>query len=123
MKAQWLAYPHDLIRVGFVGELGYEVHVPAHSAEALWDALMAAGRSEGIKPFGIETQRLLRMEKGHIIIGQDTDAMTHPAEVHMSWAIARKKPFFVGGRSITEIEKRPLTRKLAGFSVNDNQCA
>ena len=112
--------PARLIRVGFVGELGYEVHVPAHCAEALWDALMEAGQTEGIKPFGIETQRLLRMEKGHIIVGQDTDAMTHPAEVHMSWAIARKKPFFVGGRSIIEIEKRPLTRKLAGFSVNDS---
>lgn len=111
--------PSRLLRVGFVGELGYEIHVPQHLGEALWDALMEAGRGAGIRPFGVECQRLLRLEKGHIIIGQDTDAMTHPEEVHLAWAIARKKPFFVGGRTITEIAKRPLTRKLAGFVVND----
>lgn len=111
--------PARLLRVGFVGELGYEVHVPQHCGEVLWDVMMEAGQAEGIKPFGIETQRLLRLEKGHIIIGQDTDAMSHPGEVHLAWAIARKKPFFVGGRSIKEIERRPLRRKLAGFVIND----
>jgi sarcosine oxidase subunit alpha len=111
--------PARLLRVGFVGELGYEVHVPQHCGEALWDAMMEAGQAEGIRPFGIETQRLLRLEKGHIIVGQDSDAMSHPGEVHLAWAIARKKPFFVGGRSIQEIESRPLRRKLAGFVVND----
>lgn len=112
-----------LIRVGFVGELGYEVHVPAHCAEALWDALMQAGQPYGIKPFGIEAQRLLRMEKGHLIIGQDTDAMTHPAEVGLEWAISQKKAFFIGARSIREIEKRPLTRKLAGFIISESESA
>ncbi len=111
--------PARLMRVGFVGELGYEVHVPQHYGERLWDAIMEAGAAEEIRPFGIETQRLLRLEKGHIIIGQDTDAMTHPAEVHLAWAIARKKPFFVGARSIAEIGKQPRKRKLAGFVVND----
>ena len=111
--------PSRLLRVGFVGELGYEIHVPQHLGEALWDAILDAGKDHGIKPFGVECQRLLRLEKGHIIIGQDTDAMSHPEEVHLAWAIARKKPFFVGGRTIQEIAKRPLTRKLAGFVVND----
>jgi len=111
--------PARLIRVGFVGELGYEVHVPQHCGEALWDAMLAAGAEAGIRPFGIEAQRLLRLEKGHIIIGQDSDAMTHPVEVGMEWAIARRKPFFVGCRSIEELGKRPLKRKLAGFVVND----
>ena len=111
--------PARLLRVGFVGELGYEIHVPTHYGEALWDALLAAGEEHGIRPFGIEAQRLLRLEKGHIIIGQDTDAMSFPAEVHLDWAIARRKPFFVGGRSIDEVDKRPLTRRLAGFVIND----
>ena len=111
--------PARLMRVGFVGELGFEVHVPQHYGERLWDAMIEAGQSEGIRPFGIETQRLLRLEKGHIIIGQDTDAMSHPAEVHLAWAISRKKPFFIGGRSIEEINKQPRSRKLAGFVVDD----
>ena len=46
--------------------------------EALWDALHGGRQPEGIRPFGVEAQRLLRLEKGHIIIGQDTDGLTNP---------------------------------------------
>lgn len=109
--------PARLMRVGFVGELGYEVHVPWSQGEALWDALMDAGRDQGLRPFGVEAQRVLRLEKGHIIISQDTDAMTFPQEVDMGWAIAKKKPFFVGGRSIDLIMRQPMKRKLAGFAI------
>lgn len=109
--------PARLLRVGFVGELGYEIHVPARHAERLWDVLMAAGAALGIRPFGVETQRLLRLEKGHVIISQDTDGMTHPGELDMQWAIGRKKPFFVGKRSIEILEAQPLKRKLVGFTL------
>jgi sarcosine oxidase, subunit alpha len=109
--------PARLLRVGFVGELGYEIHVPARHAERLWDVLMAAGGAFGIRPFGVETQRLLRLEKGHVIISQDTDGMTHPGELDMQWAIGRKKPFFVGKRSIEILEAQPLKRKLVGFTL------
>ena len=111
--------PARLMRVGFVGELGYEIHVPQHCGEALWDAIMTAGAEQAIKPFGIEAQRILRLEKAHIIIGQDTDAMSNPMEVQMNWAVSRKKPFFVGGRTISELGKAPLQRTLVGFVIND----
>ncbi|MFT5483176.1 MAG: sarcosine oxidase subunit alpha [Halieaceae bacterium] len=111
--------PARIIRVGFVGELGYEVHVPQLCGEALWDALITAGEEQGIKPFGIEAQRILRLEKGHVIVGQDTDAMSNPIEIQMGWAVSRKKPFFVGSRTIKELEKAPLKRVLAGFVIND----
>ena len=104
-----------LLRVGFVGELGYEIHVPASCGEALWDTIISAGEEFQIKPFGVETQRLLRLEKGHIIISQDTDGMSHPGEVSMGWAINRKKPFFVGSRSVDIVMARQQTRKLVGF--------
>ncbi|VVN58135.1 Sarcosine oxidase subunit alpha [Pseudomonas fluorescens] len=106
-----------LLRVGFVGELGYEIHVPARHGLALWDALMAAGKAHDIRPFGVETQRLLRLEKGHLIISQDTDGMTHPAEIDMGWAVSRNKPFFVGRRSVDILEAQPLKRKLVGFTL------
>jgi len=109
--------PARLLRVGFVGELGYEVHVPASHGEGLWDALMEAGKPEAIRPFGIEAQRLLRLEKGHIIINQDTDGLTHPHEADMAWAIARKKPYFVGMRSIAIQNDRGIERKLVGFTI------
>ncbi|MGF1626885.1 MAG: glycine cleavage T C-terminal barrel domain-containing protein, partial [Alphaproteobacteria bacterium] len=108
-----------LLRVGFVGELGYEIHAPASCGEALWDALMTAGADAGIRPFGVEAQRLLRLEKGHIIIGQDTDGLTNPVEAAMAWAISRNKPFFVGGRSIAMQEARGITRMLVGFELTD----
>jgi sarcosine oxidase subunit alpha len=113
--------PARLLRVGFVGELGYEIHVPSSQGEALWDALLKAGKEENIQPVGIEAQRLLRLEKGHIIVSQDTDAMTTPQEVHMTWAIAKKKPFFVGGRSLRLIDNHPSDRKLVGFTMNAEQ--
>lgn len=109
--------PARLLRVGFVGELGYEIHVPARYGEALWDALMEAGKAFDLRPFGVETQRLLRLEKGHVIISQDTDGMTSPAEIDMTWAIARSKPFFVGKRSVEILEAQPLKRKLVGFCL------
>ncbi len=109
--------PSRLLRVGFVGELGYEIHVPARFGEALWDALQEAGREFDIRPFGVETQRLLRLEKGHIIVSQDTDGMSHPGELSLGWAVSRKKPFFVGRRSVDIVMAQPQTRKLVGFKL------
>jgi len=112
--------PARLLRVGFVGELGYEVHVPSSMGEALWDRIVEAGKAHDLRPFGVEAQRVLRLEKGHIIIGQDTDAMSTPDEVEMAWAIAKKKPFFVGGRSIELRRQHPSKRKLVGFTFEDS---
>ena len=83
------------------------------------DALMEAGEEHGIRPFGVEAQRMLRLEKGHIIISQDTDGLTIPHEADMAWAIARKKPYFVGGRSIDIQVERGIERKLVGFEIAD----
>lgn len=116
-EAEVSGIPARLLRVGFVGELGYEIHVPAAYGEALWDALMAAGADYDIKPFGVETQRLLRLEKGHLIVSQDTDGMSHPGELDLGWAISRKKPFYQGCRSVDIMMAQPLKRKLVGFSL------
>ncbi|WP_065761535.1 2Fe-2S iron-sulfur cluster-binding protein [Pseudomonas defluvii] len=106
-----------VLRVGFVGELGYEIHVPSRHGAALWQALMNAGKDYDIRPFGVEAQRLLRLEKGHVIISQDTDGMTHPDEIDMGWAINRSKPFFVGRRSLDILQAQPAKRKLVGFTL------
>lgn len=110
--------PARLMRVGFVGELGYELHVPSLFAAALWDAVMEAGAQWRIKPFGVEAQRLLRLEKGHIIVGQDTDGMTHPGEVGLDWAMNRTKPDFVGRRSVDILAASVPIRQLVGFSLD-----
>lgn len=110
--------PVRLLRVGFVGELGYEIHMPSLFGETLWDLLMEAGKEFDMKPFGVETQRLLRLEKGHIIVSQDTDGMSHPGELSLDWAISRKKPFFIGNRSVDIVMAREQTRKLVGFKLD-----
>jgi sarcosine oxidase subunit alpha len=109
--------PVRVLRVGFVGELGYEIHCPAAHGAGLWDLLLEAGREHGIRPFGVEAQRVLRLEKGHLIVGQDTDGLTFPHEAGMEWAVSDRKPFFVGQRAIRVQAGRPLTRKLVGFSL------
>ena len=111
--------PARMLRVGFVGELGFEIHVPAMAGEALWDALIDAGAEFAIAPFGVEAQRVMRLEKGHLIVGQDTDGLTTPHEADMGWALAKKKPFYVGGRSVELFGRTDPKRRLVGFQLDD----
>lgn len=108
--------PAQLMRVGFVGELGFEIHVPAASGLHVWKTIMEAGQPFGIKPFGVEAQRLLRLEKGHLIVGQDTDALTNPFEANAAWAIGKGKDFFVGARSLEIAARTEPTRLLVGLT-------
>ncbi len=109
--------PVRMLRAGFVGELGFEIHCPSGLGEALWDTLLTAGEPFGIAPFGVEAQRVLRLEKGHIIIGQDTDGLTNPVEAGMEWAIAKAKPFFVGKRAMDMQVAKGVARRLVGFAL------
>jgi sarcosine oxidase subunit alpha len=109
--------PSRIMRVGFVGELGYEIHLPAEHAVDVWRALLASSPASGVKPFGVEAQRMLRLEKGHIIVGQDTDGVTNALELDMPWALKMDKPFFVGQRSLQILEKQPRRQTLVGFTL------
>jgi sarcosine oxidase subunit alpha len=103
------------MRIGFTGELSCELHCPSSFAPALWDAVMEAGKQFGVRPYGLEASRILRLEKGHILIGQDTDALTTPDELGFGWAVSKKKPFFVGKRSIEMRARLGQTRKLVSL--------
>ncbi|MDQ3783194.1 MAG: 2Fe-2S iron-sulfur cluster-binding protein, partial [Actinomycetota bacterium] len=63
-------------RIGFTGELSYEIHVPAGYGLHVWEALLDRGADLAVVPFGVEAQRIMRLEKGHAIVGQDTDGLT-----------------------------------------------
>jgi sarcosine oxidase subunit alpha len=109
-----------LLRVGFVGELGYEIHVAASDAAHVWRALHAAGSPRGLRAFGVEAQRVLRLEKGHFIVGQDTDGLTDPFEANASWAVNMQKPFFVGQRSLKILQARGPRQTLVGIELLDS---
>ncbi len=111
--------PCRLLRLGFTGELSYEVHCPSGYALHVWEALMEAGREFGIAPFGVEAQRILRLEKAHIIVGQDTDAMSDPLSANMAWAVKLDKPDFLGKPSLMRISDEGLKQLLVGFKMAD----
>jgi sarcosine oxidase subunit alpha len=85
-----------LWRIGFTGELSYELHVPAGYGLHVWETLLDRGADLGIGAFGVEAQRILRLEKGHFIVGQDTDGLTRGFSAGLEWAIKLDKDDFVG---------------------------
>jgi sarcosine oxidase, subunit alpha len=101
------------LRIGFVGELGYELHCPASAAEHLWDALVAGGAT----PFGLEPQRVLRLEKGHIIVGQDTDSESNLLSAGMPWLVKLEKEDFVGKWAAEHVAERGVRERLVGFTM------
>ena len=104
-----------MLRIGFVGETGWEVHFPAEYGEYMWNAITEAGREFGISPFGLEAQRILRLEKGHVIVGQDTDAISTPMDVGSDWAVRFDKPDFIGRGGLAVARDRGLQQRLVGF--------
>jgi len=85
-----------LWRIGFTGELSYELHVPAGYGLHVWETLLDRGADLGVAAFGVEAQRILRLEKGHLIVGQDTDGLTRGFSAGLDWAIKLDKDDFVG---------------------------
>ncbi len=109
--------PAIILRIGFVGELGYEIHVPADYGAHLWDALMEAGRDLGLQAFGVEAQRVLRLEKQHAIVGQDTDALSNPVEAGMGFLVKADKPDFIGRDASLVAAARASRQVLTGIEV------
>ena len=104
--------PCRALRVGFVGELSIELHHPTRRSPELWDALLAAGQEWGIRPHGLDALKLLRLEKGHFIIGLDSDFDSTPAKVGAAWAVKMEKPDFVGRTALERIARIPRERSL-----------
>ncbi|MEX0991824.1 MAG: 2Fe-2S iron-sulfur cluster-binding protein [Actinomycetota bacterium] len=115
--------PCRAIRVGFVGELAYELHHPRSRGVELWDALMAAGTPYDIRPHGLDALELLRLEKGHVYLAQDTMPDDTPAKLGMEWAVAMDKPDFVGKVALERMAQIPLERKLVGLRIGDANAA
>ena len=112
--------PTILLRIGFVGETGWELHFPSEYGEHMWDALMDAGREFGVSPFGVEAQRILRLEKGHVIVNQDTDAVSNPLESGLDWAVRFDKDDFIGRAGLVAARDRGLKNRLVGFVMDDD---
>ncbi len=112
--------PARLYRVSFSGELGYEINVPARHGAALWRELLSAGADLGVTPYGVETALLLRLEKGFLHVGVDTDGTTAPADIGWGEVAARKRGDFIGKRSLRRPDNlRPDRLQLVGLAADD----
>jgi sarcosine oxidase, subunit alpha len=119
-EGQICGVPVRLFRVSFTGELGFEINVPAGYGHAVWEAVYASGQAHGITPYGTEAMHVLRAEKGFIIVGQDTDGTVIPDDAGLGWAVGKKKPDFVGKRSLTRPDMLKTDRKhLVGLLTDD----
>lgn len=113
--------PVRVMRLGFVGELSFEIHMPASLTQMVWDLLMEAGEAFGIRAFGLEAQSALRMEKGHVIIGQESEIRTTLHDLGLGFLWFREKPEAktVGAVALKQTEHQEGRLKLVGIQMED----
>ncbi|BBE71762.1 GcvT family protein [Oharaeibacter diazotrophicus] len=116
-------HPVRALRVTYVGELGWELHVPLAATGDVFDALMAAGAPHGIRPAGYRAIESLRLEKGYRAWGSDITPNDSPVEAGLGWAVKLKSNLdFLGRAATAAIASAPLKKRLVGFTVADPDC-
>ena len=111
-------YKVGALRVTYVGELGWELHMPIAATGDVFDALMAAGRAYGVAPAGYRALESLRLEKGYRAWSSDITPNDTPLHAGLGWAVKMKsnQPF-LGREAIEKTSQAPLTKMLAGFTT------
>lgn len=110
--------PCHVMRLSFTGEASFELHHHIDRSVELWRALLSAGADLGVRPHGLQALFGLRLEKGHIIVGQDTELDSSPRRVNMDWAVKLDKPAFIGRDALVRTAALPDERRLFGFTMH-----
>jgi glycine cleavage system aminomethyltransferase T len=110
--------PCHVMRLSFTGEAAFELHHPVDRSVELWRALMTLGADLGIRPHGLQALFGLRLEKGHVIVGMDTELDTTPRRLGMDWAVRMDKPRFIGRASLERTGRLPDDRRWHGFTMD-----
>ena len=109
-------HPVRVMRTGFSGEVGFEIYTPWRRAAAVWTQIMNAGAPHGLNAFGIAAMLMLRLEKGYIHVGVDTDATSMPEDLGMAGMAQRKSAPFIGMQAMARPgSKNPDRWQLVGF--------
>ena len=114
---EFAGMPCHVMRLSFTGEASWEIHHPVDRSVDLWRALLTVGEEFGIRPHGLQALFALRLEKGHVIIGMDTELDTTPRRLGMDWAVNMEKPFFIGRDALARTAPLPDQRRLVGFTM------
>jgi sarcosine oxidase subunit alpha len=109
--------PVHVMRLSFTGEASFELHHPVDRSAELWRSLLNEGADLGIRPHGLQALFALRLEKGHVIIGMDTELDTTPRRLGMDWAVNMEKPFFIGRDALARTAVLPDNRRLVGLTM------
>jgi sarcosine oxidase subunit alpha len=118
VRAEVAGVPCHVMRLSFTGEAAFELHHPIDRSVELWRALLDLGRDLGIRPHGLQALFGLRLEKGHVIVGMDTDLDTTPRRLGMDWAVRMEKPRFIGRAALERTAKLPDHRRWVGFTMD-----
>jgi aminomethyltransferase len=111
-----LGSPAIISRSGYTGEDGFEIYAPATVIGNVWDTLLAAGVSAGLKPAGLGARDTLRLEAGLMLNGQDMTEAVSPLEVPYSWIVDWEKDF-IGKLALIQAKQKGVSKKLVGAEI------
>ena len=109
--------PAILSRTGYTGEDGFELYVAPQDAPGIWDALLDAGRADGLLPAGLGARDTLRLEAGMALYGHEIDTTTTPWEAGLDWVVKMDKGDFIGRAALERALAEGVRRRLVGFEV------
>ena len=115
VRADVAGVPCHVMRLSFTGEAAFELHHPVDRSVELWRALLDLGADLGIRPHGLQALFGLRLEKGHVIVGMDTELDTTPRRLGMDWAVRMEKPQFIGRAALERTAKLEDHRRWLGL--------
>ena len=104
-------------RTGYTGEIGYELYLPGDRALALWGHLMEIGEPYGLKPAGLGSRDLLRLDMGYFLYGNDLNEETTPLEAGAEWVVAFQKGNFIGSTFLQRQKIEGTSRRLSAFEL------
>jgi len=103
--------PTLISRTGYTGEDGFELYLPAQSAVAVWQQLLAAGQPFGLQPVGLGARDTLRLEKGYALYGHELSAAITPLEAGLGWITKLDKPDFIGKAALVAQKQAGVPRR------------
>jgi len=106
-----------IARTGYTGSDGFELFVPDHHAQRLWDLILTTAKPLGAQPVGLGARDTLRVEAGLRLYGTDIDATTSPLEAKLEWTVAMGKPAFIGREALMAQQREGITRVFVGFEL------
>ncbi len=111
--------PARIARTGYTGEDGFEIYIAPQEAAQLWSKILTAGEEFGIKPCGLGARNTLRLEAKMALYGHELTASINPLEADLGWIVKFDKGDFVGRTALEKVQASGLTRKLAGFEMQE----